>query len=103
MKSSDASKNKNEVKNVKKDNSRGWAGNFILMMELRKKILTFRDIIDLPPCDGSASINEVFLLFMLFLELTTKSISSYLSLSFLCIFRVVHLLAAPSSHNKRSP
>ncbi|KAF3451520.1 hypothetical protein FNV43_RR07615 [Rhamnella rubrinervis] len=29
------------------------------MVELRKKILTFRDIIDLPPCDGSASINEL--------------------------------------------
>ncbi|XP_062162974.1 uncharacterized protein At4g04980-like isoform X2 [Alnus glutinosa] len=33
--------------------------NLILLMELRKKIMTFRDIIDLPPCDGSASINEL--------------------------------------------
>jgi len=35
--------------------------NLILLMELRKKIMTFRDIIDLPPCDGSASINEVYI------------------------------------------
>ncbi|KAF2303383.1 hypothetical protein GH714_017717 [Hevea brasiliensis] len=30
----------------------------ILIMELRKKIFTFRDIIDLPPCDATESINE---------------------------------------------
>ncbi|KAJ9168891.1 hypothetical protein P3X46_020370 [Hevea brasiliensis] len=34
-------------------------GNFILIMELRKKIFTFRDIIDLPPCDATESINEL--------------------------------------------
>jgi formin 2/Wiskott-Aldrich syndrome protein len=34
-----------------------------LMMELRKKIITFRDIIDLPPFDGSLSINEVSIIF----------------------------------------
>uniref|UniRef100_A0A6N2LD30 Hydroxyproline-rich glycoprotein family protein n=1 Tax=Salix viminalis TaxID=40686 RepID=A0A6N2LD30_SALVM len=28
-------------------------------MELRKKIITFRDIVDLPPFDGSLSINEL--------------------------------------------
>ncbi|XP_062103159.1 uncharacterized protein At4g04980-like [Humulus lupulus] len=37
----------------------GWTGNFIFMVELRKKILTFRDIIDLPPCDGSSPISEL--------------------------------------------
>lgn len=31
------------------------------MMELRKKILILRDIIDLPPLEGAASINEVFM------------------------------------------
>lgn len=37
----------------------GYTSKLILLMELRKKIMTFRDILDLPPCDGSASINEV--------------------------------------------
>ncbi|KAL5581949.1 hypothetical protein UlMin_014391 [Ulmus minor] len=41
------------------ENGCGWTGNFILMMELRKKILAFRDIIDLPPCDGSSPIQEL--------------------------------------------
>lgn len=33
--------------------------NFVQMMELRKKILILRDIIDLPSLERSASINEV--------------------------------------------
>ncbi|XP_059439857.1 uncharacterized protein At4g04980 [Corylus avellana] len=37
----------------------GYTSKLILLMELRKKIMTFRDILDLPPCDGSASINEL--------------------------------------------
>nr|POF03722.1 uncharacterized protein CFP56_06642 [Quercus suber] len=37
----------------------GHASNLMLMLELRKKISLFRDIIDLPPCDGSTSINEL--------------------------------------------
>ncbi|KAF5481249.1 hypothetical protein F2P56_001917 [Juglans regia] len=41
------------------DNSNGWGGNFVQMIELRKKILTFRDVIDLPPCDGSSQIHEL--------------------------------------------
>lgn len=43
------------------DNSNGWGGNFVQMIELRKKILTFRDVIDLPPCDGLGPIHEVFI------------------------------------------
>ncbi|XP_028775516.1 uncharacterized protein At4g04980-like [Neltuma alba] len=31
----------------------------VLMMELQKKILVFRDILDLPPCDPSASLHEL--------------------------------------------
>lgn len=42
--------------------SHGWAGNFLLMAELRTKIMSFRDILDLPPCNGSIPLNEVFLL-----------------------------------------
>lgn len=41
------------------NNTIGLAGNWILDMELRKKILSFRDILDLPPCDASASIDKV--------------------------------------------
>ncbi|KAM3700255.1 hypothetical protein ACJW30_05G084400 [Castanea mollissima] len=37
----------------------GHASNLMLMLELRKKISIFRDIIDLPPCEGSTSINEL--------------------------------------------
>lgn len=54
-------------KNLKEEQGRtmgggfGYTSNLILLMELRKKIMTFRDIIDLPPCDGSASINEVYI------------------------------------------
>ncbi|XP_038895362.1 uncharacterized protein At4g04980-like isoform X2 [Benincasa hispida] len=33
--------------------------NFVQMMELRKKIVILRDIIDLPPLERSASINEL--------------------------------------------
>ena len=40
-------------------NSSRVAGNFIIMTELRNKILTLRDLLDLSPCIGSASVNEV--------------------------------------------
>ncbi|KAF8409313.1 hypothetical protein HHK36_005387 [Tetracentron sinense] len=60
-KSSHVPKNQMEVAGLTIDNSCGWAGNFVLIMELRKKILTFRDIIDLPPCDESGSINELMM------------------------------------------
>lgn len=45
--------------NITRSNSYGWAGNLMLIVELRKRILTFRDIIDLPPCDDSGPINEL--------------------------------------------
>ncbi|KAH7532905.1 hypothetical protein FEM48_Zijuj04G0072000 [Ziziphus jujuba var. spinosa] len=58
--SSDVPKNAGEVMvGMKTENSSGWAGNLMLMMELRKKTLTFRDIIDLPPCNGSSPIHEL--------------------------------------------
>ncbi|KAL6991023.1 hypothetical protein U1Q18_009146 [Sarracenia purpurea var. burkii] len=53
------SKNQKEVKSFMVRNSCSVAGNFITMAELRTKILHFRDIIDLPPCVGSASANEL--------------------------------------------
>ncbi|KAJ9170981.1 hypothetical protein P3X46_019037 [Hevea brasiliensis] len=42
-----------------RSNTCGWAANLLLMVELRKRILTFRDVIDLPPCDGSGPIHEL--------------------------------------------
>ncbi|XP_048127380.1 uncharacterized protein At4g04980-like isoform X2 [Rhodamnia argentea] len=39
----------------------GWAGDSILSVELRKKILIFRDLIDLPPCDRSVPINQLMI------------------------------------------
>ncbi|KAL1222863.1 hypothetical protein V5N11_022166 [Cardamine amara subsp. amara] len=36
-----------------------WTGNFILMVELRRKIITFRTIIDLPPLTGCLSITNM--------------------------------------------
>ncbi|KAJ7946944.1 Hydroxyproline-rich glycoprotein family protein [Quillaja saponaria] len=35
------------------------ADHIILLMQLQKKILAFRDIMDLSPCDSSASINDL--------------------------------------------
>ncbi|PON84655.1 hydroxyproline-rich glycoprotein family protein [Trema orientale] len=58
-KSSVISKNPVEISGMSKESSCGWTGNFIFMIDLRKKILTFRDIIDLPPCDGSSPIHEL--------------------------------------------
>lgn len=43
------------------DSSFRCRGKLNKMVELRKKILSFRDIIDLPPSDGSASIDEVWM------------------------------------------
>ncbi|KAK3028500.1 hypothetical protein RJ639_038568 [Escallonia herrerae] len=57
-KSCDAPKNLKESKGLIMRNSCGVAGNFVTMMELRAKILTFRDLLDLPPSVGSASVME---------------------------------------------
>nr|GMC83852.1 uncharacterized protein At4g04980 [Ipomoea batatas] len=38
------------------------AANFIIMTELRNKVLTFRDLLDLSPCIGSASVNQLLVL-----------------------------------------
>ncbi|XP_057537487.1 uncharacterized protein At4g04980 [Amaranthus tricolor] len=36
--------------------------NFLLLMELRKKVLIFRDIFDIPPLNGSVPIQELLIL-----------------------------------------
>lgn len=43
---------------------RGLPGNMETMTEVRKKILTFRDLLGLPPCTGSASILKLVMLTM---------------------------------------
>lgn len=62
----------------------GHASNLMLMLELRKKISIFRDIIDLPPCDGSTSINEVSSPTSL-LQLNIYSNNTSLSLATFCL------------------
>ncbi|KAE8652705.1 uncharacterized protein At4g04980 isoform X2 [Cucumis sativus] len=46
-------------KGARSKKSSGCKDNFVQMMELRKKILILRDIIDLPSLERSASINEL--------------------------------------------
>nr|GMD09038.1 formin-like protein 12 [Ipomoea batatas] len=40
----------------------GLASNFMIMTELRNKTLTLRDLLDLSPCIGSASVHELLIL-----------------------------------------
>ncbi|KAL5730183.1 hypothetical protein ACHQM5_003035 [Ranunculus cassubicifolius] len=59
LKGSDTPKNQREMHSLMIDNSCTPAESLLLIVELRKKILTFRDMIDLPPCDDHGSINEL--------------------------------------------
>ncbi|XP_042505492.1 uncharacterized protein At4g04980-like [Macadamia integrifolia] len=36
--------------------------NFMFLVELRKKVMSFRDIMDLPPCNGSQAIRELLMM-----------------------------------------
>ncbi|XP_016481641.2 uncharacterized protein LOC107802627 [Nicotiana tabacum] len=62
-------------------NSCRVAGNFIIMTELRNKILTLRDLLDLSPCIGSASVNELLILTLKDLQQLYPSINPSISLS----------------------
>lgn len=57
--------NASATKGSRVHNSCGVAGNFVIMTALRSKILTLRDLLDLSPCFGSASLNEVLFLSLL--------------------------------------
>ncbi|KAF5943760.1 hypothetical protein HYC85_017837 [Camellia sinensis] len=59
IKRSNILRNLKLFKGSKVHNSNSATSVFLKMEELRKKILTFRDLIDLPPCVGSASANEL--------------------------------------------
>ncbi|KAK4347119.1 hypothetical protein RND71_033458 [Anisodus tanguticus] len=62
-------------------NSCRVAGNFIIMTELRNKILTLRDLLDLSPCIGSASVNELLILTLKDLQQLFPTINPSISLS----------------------
>ncbi|XVF87530.1 hypothetical protein PTKIN_Ptkin18bG0127600 [Pterospermum kingtungense] len=55
------SKSQKERKGPKKGCPSQPPCNFILMMELRKKIITFRDIIELPHCSPSVSTDKLLI------------------------------------------
>ncbi|KAL9682535.1 hypothetical protein QQ045_014336 [Rhodiola kirilowii] len=52
---------KEQIVSLPQSNTSVWAGNIIQMMQLRKKILNLREIIDLPPRDESGPILELIL------------------------------------------
>lgn len=58
--SADLTKNQKNVADMMIDESCGLTGNLMMMMELRKKVMTFRDIIGFPPYDEAGPINEVY-------------------------------------------
>eukprot|EP01018_Ginkgo_biloba_P022435 Gb_27159 [translate_table: standard] len=39
----------------------GWVGGFLVMVELRKRVLSLRGALDLPPCNASADLDELLL------------------------------------------
>ncbi|XVE51290.1 hypothetical protein DITRI_Ditri02bG0028200 [Diplodiscus trichospermus] len=55
------SRNRRGRKGPRRHISSQTACNFILMMELRRKIMTFRDIVDLPSCSSSVSTDKLLL------------------------------------------
>lgn len=59
LKSTDESKKQKDMQSLMQANSCTPAENLLFIVELRKKILTFRDIIDLPPRLDHGPINEV--------------------------------------------
>ncbi|KAM5588319.1 uncharacterized protein ABKV19_006653 [Rosa sericea] len=58
----------NVTKSTPADDSYGVAGNSALTMALRKKIVTFRDVMDLPTCNASSPINQLVMGLMLDLQ-----------------------------------
>ncbi|XVF40540.1 hypothetical protein PTKIN_Ptkin01aG0122100 [Pterospermum kingtungense] len=55
------SKSQKQRKGSRKDSSSPSACNFMRIMELRRKTTTFRDIIDLPPCNTSVSTDQLLI------------------------------------------
>ncbi|GAB2231432.1 hypothetical protein Droror1_Dr00010439 [Drosera rotundifolia] len=57
--SDEPKKQKEMNQSLMKKSSSSRTGNFVLFMELRKKILTFRDLFDISPLNGSVPIHEL--------------------------------------------
>ncbi|KAK9131697.1 hypothetical protein Scep_011225 [Stephania cephalantha] len=51
--------NDKDVQGLTRDNSSAWDRNFILVAELQKKVLTFRDVFDLPLSSGHHRVDEL--------------------------------------------
>ncbi|XP_016493098.2 uncharacterized protein LOC107812484 [Nicotiana tabacum] len=75
------SKGYSTTKGSRVHNSCGVADNFIIMTALRSKILTLRDLLDLSPCLGSASVNELLILTLKDLHKLYPSINPNVPLS----------------------
>ncbi|XP_055808097.1 uncharacterized protein LOC129876638 [Solanum dulcamara] len=75
------SSNANATKGSRVHNSCGVAGNFVIMTALRSKILTLRDLLDLSPCFGSASLNELLILTLKDLHKMYPSVNTNVPLS----------------------
>ncbi|XP_049402275.1 uncharacterized protein LOC125866035 [Solanum stenotomum] len=73
--------NASATKGSRVHNSCGVAGNFIIMTALRSKILTLRDLLDLSPCFGSASLNELLILTLKDLHKMYPSVNTNVPLS----------------------
>ncbi|GAB2268263.1 hypothetical protein Dimus_003239 [Dionaea muscipula] len=66
---------------MRRSSSSGSTPSFVLFMELRKKILTFRDIFDIPALNGSIPIHELVIataedLHRMYPELITRNPTS---------------------------
>ncbi|XP_016462396.2 uncharacterized protein LOC107785572 [Nicotiana tabacum] len=62
-------------------NSCGVASNFRIMTDIRNKILSLRDLLDLSPCDGSESANELLISTLIDLHKLYPSINPDFSLA----------------------
>ncbi|XP_021726397.1 uncharacterized protein At4g04980-like [Chenopodium quinoa] len=51
-----------EIPTPKSGNRESNGNNILMFMELRKRIMTFRDIFDIPPLNGSVPIHELLIL-----------------------------------------
>ncbi|XP_059291024.1 uncharacterized protein LOC132044538 [Lycium ferocissimum] len=75
------SSNASATKGSRVHNSCGVADNFVIMTALRSKTLTLRDLLDLSPCFGSASVNELLILTLKDLHKMYPSITPDIPLS----------------------
>ncbi|XP_015055300.2 uncharacterized protein At4g04980-like [Solanum pennellii] len=73
--------NASATKGSRVHNSCGVAGNFVIMTALRSKILTLRDLLDLSPCFGSASLIELLILTLKDLHKMYPSVNTNVPLS----------------------